>query len=385
MLKRHQKIVAAISVAALAAGLGACGSDSNSSSDTDTIRFGLLNSMTGGYGAVGKQELASIELAIDEINAAGGVDGRDLEVVVVDDQGTISEATAGFKKLAIDEELPVILGPGITATSEAVAPLSDQYEVVLVNFAQQPEIVEERAMAFQLLGPQRSVAEAMVKYAADENFTEAGLLHINDPFGTNGSTYINEAAGEAGLDIVLTDSWNADGFDFSAQVSKVMKENPELLFLYGSGGTSNGQVLKQIRDAGYKGTILGDITFASGELSKVAKDAADTIISFSQIDYANADEKTTGYLDGFMDKVGAPPASFAATGYDAVYLLAEAIEHADGEYDAASVTEALESDDFEFSGVLGTQEYSAEHHAGPGASVFVPMQLNKGEFTAPRS
>lgn len=380
-------------VAAVAAiSLTACSktADNNTASgggvtqDAGPIKFGLLNSMTGGYGAVGKQEEAAIKLAVKEINAAGGVKGRQLELVVVDDQGSISEATAGFKRLAVDQKLPVVFGPGITATSQAVGPLADQNKVVLINFAQQPEIVQGTKYAFQLLGPQLSVAQAMADYAASMGVTKAGLLHINDPFGTNGSKYISERAKEKGLSIEFQDSWNADAFDFSAQISKVTKANPPLMFLYGSGGTSNGQVLKQLRASGYKGIVLGDITFASGQLSEVAGESADTLISFSQIDYPAASAQTSGFLTGMQTTLGHPPASFAATGYDAVYLLKAALEKNGGQYTADKVVEALESPDLNFTGVLGKQEYSATHHAGPGASVFVPVQLDKGKFTAPR-
>ena len=392
MFRSHTLLAAAV-VSALALSTAACSRSAGEVPATQAtgaqaagpIKFGLLNSMTGAYGAVGKQEKAAIDLAVKEINDAGGVNGRKFEVVVVDDQGSISDATAGFKRLAVEDKLPVVLGPGITATSQAVAPLADQYKVTLINFAQQPEIVEGKKYAFQLLGPQRSVAEAMVDYAAGKGITKAGLLHINDPFGTNGSNYIAEAAKAKGISIDFADSWNADGFDFSSQISKVTKSNPPLMFLYGSGGTSNGQVLKQLRASGYQGIVLGDITFASGQLSEVAGDAGDTIISFSQINYADPSTKTSDFLSGMQAALGQPAASFAATGYDSVYLLKAAIEKAGGDYTADKITAALESPDLKFTGVLGTQEYSADHHAGPGAGVFVPVQLDKGKFITPSS
>ncbi|GAB3136830.1 ABC transporter substrate-binding protein [Micromonospora sonneratiae] len=378
---RLARVAALAAIAVTAPLLAACGGDG--AADDGKIRFGVINSMTGGYGAVGKEEIASIKLAIAEINAAGGVNGSQLDVVVVDDQGSVAEATAGFKRLAVQEKLPVIFGPGITATSEAVAPLADRNGVTLINFASQPEITEGHKGVFQLLGPQRSVAHAMVNHAADKGLTRAAILHINDPFGTNGSKYINEKAKERGISIAFEDSWNADAFNFSAQASKLMSANPPLLFMYGSGGTSNGQILKAIRDAGYKGVILGDLTFATGGLSSSAGPAAETIVSFSQINYANPDEVTARYLSAIQKELGKPAASFAATGYDAVYLLKAAIEKA-GRYEAEAVRKALENN-LGFSGVLGKQEYTPEYHAGPGASVFVPVQLSGDKFVSPTS
>ena len=146
-----RRAVAGVGVAGLALGLTACGSSGGSSGggSNSTYTFGVLNSLTGDLGAVGQQERNGINLAIKEINASGGVDGHKLKVDYFDDQGSVNQSTAGFKQLATSNKVPVILGPGITASSKAVAPLADQYGVTEVLFVAQPQTCERHQERFR--------------------------------------------------------------------------------------------------------------------------------------------------------------------------------------------------------------------------------------------
>ncbi len=143
--------------------------------------------MTGAVGAVGQQEHRGMELAVEEINAAGGVKGRKLKLETVDDQGSVNLTTAGFKKLATDTKVPVVIGPGITANAMASAPLAEQYGVTQVLLVAQPHIANGKKNVFGVPLPGKANSEAMVNYAKAQGYKSAAIIWGNTPYGQEGN------------------------------------------------------------------------------------------------------------------------------------------------------------------------------------------------------
>src|SRR6476620_380711 len=113
MMRRWRGSAAVVAATTLALSLAACGSDSGGGSSDSTYTFGVLNALTGDLGAVGQQEAQGMKLAVKELNADGGIAGHQVRLPTVDDQGSVSQSTAGFKKLATSDKVKVIIGPGI--------------------------------------------------------------------------------------------------------------------------------------------------------------------------------------------------------------------------------------------------------------------------------
>ena len=382
MMRRWRGSAAVVAAATLALSLSACGSGSGGGSSDGTYAFGVLNALTGDLGAVGQQEAQGMKLAVKEINAGGGIDGHKIKLTTVDDQGSVSQSTAGFKKLATSDKVKVIIGPGISASAKAVAPLADQYKVTQMLLIAQPTVANGTRNVFEAPPPGKANSEAMVKYAADSGAKTAALIWANNPYGQEGLTDISVAAKSSGMTLVSNESWDPSKFDFTAQAGKVTKENPDVVFLYGAGGTSDALLLKSVRAAGYKGKVVGDLSYAGNTIPKAAGPAADTVVGMTALGYAAPTAEEKKFIDDFKSEYNAVPTVLSAYAYVGVKMAAEAVKKAGGYTDGNKIAAALKDLNYD-GGLIGKYEYTKDYHGGPGASAFKPVSFKGTTYVKP--
>ena len=380
-----RRAVAGVGTAGLVLALAACGGGSGGSSGSggsakETYTFGVLNSLTGDLGAVGQQERKGIDLAVKQINDGGGVDGHKLAVEYFDDQGSVNQTTVGFKQLA-GKKYPVILGPGITASSQAVAPLADQYGVTEILFVAQPATANGTKNVFETAPPQDAASKAMVEYAAKAGAKTAALITAANPYGQNGNTGVSNAAKAAGMSIVSNDTWDPSKFDFTAQASKVAGLNPDVVFLYGAGGTSDALLLKAVRAAGYQGKVVGDLSYSTSTIPQAAGPAADTVVAFSPIDFGNPQGDTKTFIDAYKAAYNENPTALSAYGYAGVKVAAAGIQKA-GKADGNAIAAAIQG--LNYKSVVGTLAWTKDYHGGPeSAGTYKPVSFKNGQYAPP--
>lgn len=377
---RRPAVIAALT--ALAVSLTACGSSGSDTSDAsgDTYTIGVLNSMTGAVGAVGQQEHRGMEVAVEEINAAGGVKGRKLKLKTEDDQGSVNLTTAGFKKLATDAKVPVVIGPGITANAMASAPLAEQYGVTQVLLVAQPHIANGKKHVFGVPLPGKANSQAMVEYAKSKGVKKAAIIWANTPYGQEGNKDVTAFAKEAGIEIVNSEGFDTGKFDFTSQASKSAAAKPDAIFLYGGGGSADSLLLKAVVNTGFDGHIIGDLAFSTPTVPDTAGAAADKVVSLTPVNYGDPDAETKKFLDAYQAKYNEGASVLSAYAYVAVKMVAAAIEKADA-YEGKALAEAIQSLNFE--SIIGKLEYTDEYHGGPNADAFKPVTFKGGEFAAP--
>lgn len=373
-----------IPVATLGAALlASCGGSSSTTSATSPsttaakapYTVGMIDATTGIYGPVGVDELDGAKLAISQINSSGGVNGHQLKLSIVDDQGSVSLSTVGFKKLAVEDSIPVILGPGITPPAEADAPLAQQYKAVELNLVAQPVTWQGRPYVFSMVTSQTVLADAMMKYMATVNHvTKVQILYANVPFSAAGMKELTAAAQKYGVTILGTNSWDVTKFNFTSQASQVASSNPPGLFLWGAGTPSDAQILKSVVAQGYKGKIVGDITYAEGNIPKVAGNAAaSAVVGISQLNYAQPNAQTSAFLDSFKTQYQRPADYLSAAAYDSIYILKKAIEKA-GTYNATAIAKAMNG--LSYQGTNGAYSFSASYRGGPNGDSYVPITFD---------
>ncbi|MGH9109618.1 MAG: ABC transporter substrate-binding protein [Acidimicrobiales bacterium] len=348
-------------------------------------KFGVLESTTGTYGPVGQPELDGIKLAVKEINKSGGVDGHKLQYELVDTQGTVSLSTTGFKKLALQDSLPVILGPGITPPGLADAPLAGRYKTVNINFIAQTQAWKTSKAdghVFEVVASQLYLAEDMMKYMVGTNGVKsAALIYANVPFGVLAKSYFAEKAKAEGIKITTVNDFTATKFTFAAQATKVAAANPPGLFLWGSGAPSDGLMLKAVRVAGYKGPIVGDVDYGNAAIPSEAGPAGTTVVGFSQIDYVHPNKATKAFIKGYEAAYHSEPEFLAGATYDGVHVLAKAAKKAK-KFTASALTSALQKVNYQ--GVTGHFKYTSKYHGGPGRTAYVPIAFTNGKYVTPK-
>ncbi|TDB98514.1 ABC transporter substrate-binding protein [Actinomadura sp. 7K534] len=378
-MRRHAAIAV---MTALAVSVTACGSSGSDTSDAsgDTYTIGFLNSMTGAVSAVGQQEQRGLQVAVDEINAAGGVKGRKIKVKTEDDQGSVNLTTAGFKKLATDEKVPVVIGPGITANAMASAPLAEQYGVTQVLLVAQPHIANGKKHVYGVPLPGKANSQAMVEYAKSQNAETAAIIWGNTPYGQEGNKDITAFAKDAGIEIVSSEGFDTGKFDFTSQASKSAAKKPDAVFLYGGGGSADSLLLKAMVDTGYDGKIIGDLAYSTPTVPDTAGAAADRVVSLTPVNYGEPDAETKKFLDAYKAKYNEGASVLSAYAYVAMKMVAAGIEKADA-FEGKALAEAIQSLNFE--SIIGKLAYTDEYHGGPNADAFKPVTFKDGEFTVP--
>lgn len=376
-----RRAIAGVGVLGLVVSLSACaGGGGSSGSGGGSYTFGVLNSLTGDLGAVGQQERKGIDLAVKEINAAGGVNGHKLSVDYFDDQGSVNQTTAGFKKLVGNKDA-VILGPGITASAQAVAPMADQYGVTEILFVAQPATANGTKDVFETAPPEDAASQAMVAYASKKGAKTAALITATNPYGQEGNAGVSKAAQAAGMKIVSNDTWDPSKFDFTAQASKVASLNPDVVFLYGAGGTSDALLLKAVRAAGYKGKVVGDLSYSTSTIPQAAGPAADTIVAFSPIDFANPQGDTKDFIDAYKAAYHQNPTALSAYGFAGVKAAAAGLKKV-GKPDGKAIAAAIQ--DMNYQSVVGRLAYTSSYHGGPESTgTYKPVSFKNGDYAAP--
>lgn len=366
------------------ASLAACG-PSGSASSSGPYTIGVIDATTGTYGSVGTDELDGIKLAIKQINAKGGVGGHKLNYQLSDDQGSVSLSTVAFKRLALQDRIPVILGPGITPPAAADAPLAQQYKAVEMNFVAQSNTWQNRPYVFAMVTPQQLLANAMVKYMRTvDHVKKAEILYANVPFGVLGEQEIAAAAKQQGVTVAGTDSWDVSNFDFTSVASKIASAKPDGLFMFGSGAATDAQALQAVRQQGYKGPIVGDVTYAEGDIPQVAgPSVSSTVVGMSQINYADPAGVSKSFISAFKSAYGHLPDYLAGASYDSIYIVAKAIGKA-GSYNAMAIDKALLK--LSYTGVVGNYAFSGKYRGGPGEGSYIPVTFKNGQYAlAPTS
>lgn len=370
----------------LAACAGSSGSQTTTgSSDTTPLKIGYVNALQGPFAVAGVPEQNGVKVAIDEINKSGGAKGHQLVLAAsLDDQGQATQSTAAFKRVVSENGVGVVLGPGITPPGLADAEIAESQKVMNINFIAQREAWQGKTYVWSAVAEQSNIAQAMVNYMARKSVKKVDILYVNIPYGVAGFGFLKQQAPAKGMTIGVTDNWDVTGFDFTPQIQKVLADKPDGVFLWGAAAPSDSQVLKQLRQAGYQGPVVGDAAYSLPNVPSVAGAAADTVVAVSQLNLASPDARTQKFVAGYKTVSGSDvlPSYLAGTAYDSVYVLKAAIEKAGGKIDATSIAKAMEG--VTYSGVTGKFAYSASNHAGPGLDSFTAITYKNGQYaTAP--
>ena len=347
-----------------------------------TVDIGFLNALTGPYAVAGGPELAAVKLAISDVNAAGGVCGMKMNLkATADDQGQANLSIAGLRKLVQQDGVKLLIGPGITPPMRAIAPVAQSLKVMVIGETAQRDPWQGRSYIFSGVTPQDVYAPLMVNYIAKKlgpGKHKVGILYANVPYAQSGYDLLKAAIAKRGWTITVSDNWDVSKFDFTSQAQKVAQANPEALFFWGAATPADGQILKQVRDAGYKGPAVGDVAYTLPFIPGVAGTAASTIVMPSQLDTVKPSPAVKKFLAAYKKATKQPATFLAAAAYDDVNLIAAGVKRAGCKTDPDSVSKAMIG--LTYAGLTGQFHYTASYKGGPASQSFKEITYNsKGQ------
>jgi branched-chain amino acid transport system substrate-binding protein len=371
---------------ALALGLAACGSaDAGADSSSGPIKIGVVVPLTGPFSPLGTGDKAAIEQEVKTINDAGGVLGRDLEVTIKDDKTDVPQSVTEFNQLAADRDYTAILSSSFVSASTASGPSAESNKIPTISLGPVSAFADgSNPYAFTGVAIPEVYAQAMVDYVVDQGYQSLAIGYTGkDVYGQVGNEATVAAAKEAGVDVVLDETFDPSATDFSPLITKVKAAEPDAFLVWGAGPPPV-IITKQFAGSGIPLLMTG--AQASQLYVEPAGDAAEGVTMTSSIAVPGRElpggplkDVVDAFTGPWLESQDAYPPQFAFDGATGIQLLAAAIEKA-GSTDREKVRDALESLD-----VLtptGRFTFSADDHAGLDTDAVAIVVVQDGDLKA---
>jgi len=305
-----------------------------------TIKIGFHAPLTGFAAADGKSALNGAELAVDEINAAGGINGRKIELVVVDDQAKADQAVPLANKF-IGEGLKIVVSGSYSGPTRAAAGVFQKAQIPYISsYAIHPDITRAGNYVFRTSFMGEVQGRAAAFFVGDvmkkKNVT---LITLNNDFGQSLSAGFKEVAGKYGVKVISEYTYAMGDRQFGSIVASVKRDNPDMLYVSGYF-FNGGPLVAQVRAGGVTTPILGTEGFDTHNFIKIAGPAAEGVMITTSLDRDSKSPAMRKFIDDYEKKYKTPADMVAASTNTAINVAAAAIAKA-GPDDPAKIRDAI--------------------------------------------
>lgn len=379
-----KKFLAYLAVAAMAMTVTACsnnGTENQDQSDAggkkDAIVVGGLAPLTGSAAVYGKTTKQGTELAFAEINSKGGVLGKQIDYKILDEKGDASEAVNAFNRL-LDENAVAIIGDITSKPAAAVAQEAAANGIPNITpTATAMSVTQAGDNIFRVCYTDPYQGETMAKFAKDtlEAKTVAIMHNTSNDYSDGISKAFKAEAEKNGITIVADEGYGQDDTDFKTQLTNIAQKNPDVLLLP-DYYDKIALIVPQAREVGVDATFIGADGW-DGVLDSIDEGNMDAVAgSFFCNHYSIMDEnkKVQDFISAYREKYNAEPSAFSALGYDAAYILADAIERA-GSTEWEEINKALADTNYE--GVTGKLTFDED---GNPIKAITVMTIKDGKY-----
>lgn len=334
---------AVLGTALLGSVFAGCGSKESG----DTIKVGANFELTGNVANYGNATIEGLQLAIDEANEAGGINGKKIELVSVDDKSEAAESINAATKLISDDDVKIIVGPATTGLVLAETQTATDAKVpIIAPCATSPEATVEngkvKPYVFRscFIDPQQG--EVMATFAAKDLKAKTAVIYVDNSsdYSKSLAKVFKEKFEAAGGKIIMEEAFLQKDQDFKATLTKLKTANADVMFVP-AYYEEVGKIVKQAREMGINSAILGTDGWDDTKVVDIA--GADALNNtFFSTHYSEKDAEVQGFIEAYKKKYNRAPNVFAALGYDAGKMLVDALKRA-GSGDTEKIREALEA------------------------------------------
>jgi branched-chain amino acid transport system substrate-binding protein len=352
----------------------------------DPVRLGAVLSVTGPASFLGEPEKNTIQMEVDKINAAGGVLGRPLEVVILDDETDVNKAVLATDRLLKKERVSAILGPTTSGNSLAVMGKAAAAKTPLISCSAAEKITKPvNPYIFKVAPSDRLAVARILSHAKKQGYKKLAILTVSDGFGQAGREVLKELIPADGFELVADEVFGPKDTDMTAQLTKLQGASPDAVICWGTN-PGPAVVAKNRVQLGMKTPLYMSHGVASKKFIELAGDAAEgLLLPAGKITAADKlpdsdPEKAqlVAYTKAYGEKFNAPVSTFGGHGYDSLHLAVKAINDA-GSDKPQAIRDALEKTKA-FPGIGGIFTYSPEDHAGLGPDAFIMLRIEKGDW-----
>jgi len=387
MKKALALLITMILVAGMITG---CGQKQEEAADLGPIKIGAVFSVTGGAAKLGGPEKNAAEMIVEEINAAGGVLGRQIELIVEDDEGIPENTVNDLQKLINLDEVCAIIGPTRSGNAIASGPICEEAGIPLVSCA----------AAWVQLFPGNDTSQPNYKYVFKtpqndshcartiftdckaKGYTKVAIITGTTGFGSAGRAELLSQAEGFGIEIIADESYPPTASDLTPQLTKIKAQKPQALINW-SIVPAQGLIAGQVKQLGLDVQLYQSHGFGNkGYIQPAAEGIlfpAGRLLVLGDIEASHVQRGVlTSFKEAYEAKFGEEVSTFAGHAYDAIHMLVNAIETA-GSTDKDAIRNALEAQK-NFVGTAGVFNMSATDHCGLTDEAFVMVTVKDQAF-----
>ena len=364
-----------LALATAVCGLAVSGCGSRNKNE---ILLGHFASMTGAQATFGQSTDNGIRLAVDEINAAGGVDGKKIDLITYDDKSDAREAATAVTRLVMRDGVTAVLGEVASKLSLEGAPICQQSKIPMVTpSSTNPKVTEVGDMIFRVCFIDPFQGLVCAKFARENLKAEkaAILYDQSQPYSVGLQEEFAKSFKKLGGTITTTQAYQNGEQDFGAQLTAIRGSKPDVVFIPGYYNDV-GNIAVQARRLGISVPLLGGDGWESPKLAEIGGDAINGCYYSNHYSPEDPSPKVQNFIQKYKKRFGSTPDSMAALGYDATQILCDAIKRAKSTSGPAIAQQLAETKDFD--GVTGKITIDEHRNAvKPG----VILEMKKGQPT----
>ena len=347
----------------------------------ETIKIGEYASLTGKEASFGQQSHKGLTLAIEEINAAGGALGRKLELFTEDNQTKPGESATAAKKLISRNKVVALIGEVASGRSLEAAPIAQAAKIPMIApAATNPKVTQTGSYIFRVCFIDPFQGTVMAKFAQNDLKAKrvAILSSVSNAYSVGLAKFFKETFVANGGFVVSEKNFSEGDKDFRAQLTAVKAANVDAIFVP-SFYTEAALIARQARDLGLTVPLFGGDGWVADQLLEIGGDALNGCYYSTHFSPENQDPVVQAFVKKFKARWGANenPDAFAALGYDAAFVLVDAIKRA-GTTDGPKLRDALAATK-NFAGVTGVTNIDANRDASKPAAI-IAIKGGKLEF-----
>ncbi len=340
------------------------GGETGNGAKGDTIKVGVYADLTGQTSSFGQSTKNGIELAIDEVNAAGGVNGKKIQLIVEDDQGRTEQAKTVVEKLIKQDNVVAVLGEVASSNTLAAAPVAQEAKIPMITpSSTNPRVTQVGNYIFRVCFLDDFQGSSMAKFAANtlKAKTAAIFGDVNSDYSKGLTEFFEKEFTKLDGKVVAKEAYAQTDPDFKAQLTKIRNLNPEVIYVPGYYGQV-GIIVKQARELGMNMPILGGDGWDSPQLWSLGGEALNNTYMTNHYTADDPNPVIQNFVKAYKAKFGGvSPDALAALGYDSAKVLADAMKRA-GSTDSAKLRDAINATK-DFPGVTGLISINAERNA----------------------
>ncbi|PRX01337.1 UNVERIFIED_ORG: amino acid/amide ABC transporter substrate-binding protein (HAAT family) [Actinomadura viridilutea] len=353
-------------------------------SGTGDITIGAVLDITGAGATLGGPEKQALELLAEQTNAAGGVNGRKIKLIIEDNQSTEDGAAKAMTKLVSQDKADIIIGASRSGPSLAMGAIAESSKIPMISLAANVKITEGKRWVFKTAQNDAVVLQNIIDYSAAQGWKKLGLIRDASGYGEGVGEQLNELGKPKGVSVVRTEKFAPDATDFTAQMVNIRDAKADVNLIWGIPPAA-GLAQKSYRQLGIKTPVFQSHGVGNQAFLDTAGDSADGVLLplgrllvADQLPDGDPQKQVlTKFASDFTAKYKTPPSTFAGHAYDAFKLAIDAFQKVGT--DKAKVRDHLENVKG-FVGVSGVFNMSPQDHSGLGKDALAIVKVEDGKW-----